>query len=564
MAINKVVLGERTLIDLSLDTATEADVAKGKYFHRSDGEIVEGTLEGSGGGGGGGGGVLVESDVNFYDYDGTLLYAYPRAGVMAMTELPEPPTHEGLTFQEWNWTLDEIKAQNGEVDVGATYTTDDGKTRLYISITIPAQKNVTVLLGSNVATTVTVNWGDGTGDEVVSLPLNSDDDGTGYFSHIYENIGDYVISLDSDSADVILGSGYKSVLNESSSYDVSTLTLRRVELGSKTNLIAPKGFQYMHNLETVVLCKNARIYNPLGASDNAFTDCSSLKSIIVPIGFATRDNVFKNCTALEMVSFPYKDNVSVFVINAYAFDGCSSLRRLQIPYRVGVLEESCLKGTALEKIIIPEAVTKVEKNAFDNNTHLKEIVIKGNPTQWEAFANGCTMLKSFRVPASAASLPANAFDGCKSLASVDLPEGMTSIGNYAFRNCWRLLSIHIPESVESIGTYAFYSCYLLNEVNIPNGVPSIGANAFSRCTGLTSLEIPPSVTTIGTNVFQYCKNLEYIDFSRHTAVPTLSGTNAFGNTSADLEIRVPAALYDEWVAATNWSNSSIVSKIVAV
>ena len=52
------------------------------------------------------------------------------------------------------------------------------------------------------------------------------------------------------------------------------------------------------------------------------------------------------------------------------------------------------------------------------------------------------------------------------------------------------------------------------------------------------------------------------DFTRHTAVPTLSNTNAFNNISADCEIRVPAALADEWKAATNWS--TYASYIVGV
>lgn len=43
MAVNKVILGNETKLDLSGDTATEADVMTGKTFHRADGAIVTGT-----------------------------------------------------------------------------------------------------------------------------------------------------------------------------------------------------------------------------------------------------------------------------------------------------------------------------------------------------------------------------------------------------------------------------------------------------------------------------------------------------------------------------------------
>lgn len=52
-------------------------------------------------------------DVNFYDYDGTLVYSYTWEEAEQLTELPAGPTHDGLTFQEWNYTLDDIKEQGG-------------------------------------------------------------------------------------------------------------------------------------------------------------------------------------------------------------------------------------------------------------------------------------------------------------------------------------------------------------------------------------------------------------------------------------------------------------------
>lgn len=54
---------------------------------------------------------LKRNDVNFFDYDGTLLYAYTWEEAKALTELPPLPVHDGLEVREWNYTLEDIKAQ---------------------------------------------------------------------------------------------------------------------------------------------------------------------------------------------------------------------------------------------------------------------------------------------------------------------------------------------------------------------------------------------------------------------------------------------------------------------
>ena len=48
MAINKVVYGNTTLIDLTNTTATASDVASGKYFYTNSGVRTQGTASGGG------------------------------------------------------------------------------------------------------------------------------------------------------------------------------------------------------------------------------------------------------------------------------------------------------------------------------------------------------------------------------------------------------------------------------------------------------------------------------------------------------------------------------------
>ena len=145
---------------------------------------------------------------------------------------------------------------------------------------------------------------------------------------------------------------------------------------------------------------------------------------------------------------------------------------------------------------------------------------------------------------------------------IEIGNSVTSIGGYAFNYCYSLSSITIPNSVTSIGKSAFQNCFSLSSITIPNSVTSIGGSTFNYCYSLSSSTIPNSVTSIGATEFQNCYGVRFYDFSNHTTVPTLSNANAFNNIPADCEIRVPAALYDEWKAATNWTTHA--SKIVAV
>ena len=143
------------------------------------------------------------------------------------------------------------------------------------------------------------------------------------------------------------------------------------------------------------------------------------------------------------------------------------------------------------------------------------------------------------------------------VGSIIFEKPITKIGNHGFdsyfEECNNLKSITIPDSVTTIGDYAFSSCDSLTSVTIGNGVTFIDNYAFFHCRSLTSIVIPNSVTSIGGGTFYECTSMQYYDFSTHESVPTLANTSAFSKIPSTCKIIVPDALYDEWIAATNWS-----------
>ena len=103
-----------------------------------------------------------DNDVNFYDYDGFRIYSYTAQEFLALESMPANPTHEGLTAQGWNWSLADAKTyvtDYGMLEIGQTYITDDGKTRIYISLD---EGRLSPYLGFAINGTATVDWGDET------------------------------------------------------------------------------------------------------------------------------------------------------------------------------------------------------------------------------------------------------------------------------------------------------------------------------------------------------------------------------------------------------------------
>ena len=304
---------------------------------------------------GGGSGSVSPKEVNFYDYDGTLVAAYTVAEAKALTALPDGPVHEGLMFQGWNWTLDKVKALTRPMNVGAMYITDDGKTRLYIRIAAEGRMNVPLYFSQTVAGGVTIDWGDGSGTETLS--------GTGNVNtaHTYQGVGDYVITLDpADGCTLGLGEG-------SSSYCVMGSTgnngivycnmLHKVELGRGVTSIGSYAFRYCYSLASVSIPDGVT-----SIGSYAFYSCYSLASITIPDGVTSIGSyAFQNCSSMASVTI----SDSVTSIGNYTFRYCYPLASITIPdgvTRIGnYVFQSCY---SLASITIPDGVTSIGDGAF--------------------------------------------------------------------------------------------------------------------------------------------------------------------------------------------------------
>ena len=283
---------------------------------------------------GGGSATTSKSSVNFYDYDGTLLHSYSKDEFLALSALPDLPTREGLTCQGWNYTLAKAKeyvTSYGVLDIGATYITDDGKTRLYIKIAANGRMNVPLYFSQTVANGVTIDWGDGSTTQTLTGTGNKNT------THTYASIGDYIITLKVTSGTLDLGNG-------NSAYSV---------MGSTTN----NGKVYCNMLQRAEIGSSVT-----SIGNSAFKNCSSLSSIVIPSGVTSIENsAFQNCYSLSSIVIPS----NVTSIGNSTFNGCYSLSSIVIPSNVTSIGNTAFNGCySLSSIVIPSNVTSIGNSTF--------------------------------------------------------------------------------------------------------------------------------------------------------------------------------------------------------
>lgn len=205
-------------------------------------------------------------------------------------------------------------------------------------------------------------------------------------------------------------------------------------------------------------------------------------------------------------------------------------------------------GKSLAVQIVDKSVTEVTAEDLNGITKIGH----------SAFRD-CSNLVSITIPNSATSIDSYAFEYCRKLISVTIPSSVASIGSHTFDECISLASIIIPDSVTTIGENTFQKCNSLTNIIIPNSVTKISWALFGGCASLTSITIGSGVTLIGGHAFYNCKKLLSVKILT-TTPPTLANTNAFEDTSVDLQIIVPKGTSAAYKAATNWS--ALADKIV--
>ena len=169
-----------------------------------------------GGEGGGGGSSTEKKQVNFIDYDGTILYSYTAEEAQALTALPANPSHGGLIAQGWNWSLENIKSQltnvGGDVWVGQMYETESGKTEIDINVDNPVCLSPYLAIAVN--GTATIDWGDGTATDTVT---GTSYDTLTFTPHVYATTGRYTISIDGSMGFYGTSPSYGSLLTNTTS-----------------------------------------------------------------------------------------------------------------------------------------------------------------------------------------------------------------------------------------------------------------------------------------------------------------------------------------------------------
>ena len=273
------------------------------------------------------------SDVNFLDYDGTILYSYTKEQFLALSAMPKLPTRAGLICQGWNWDLNDAKeyvTDYGMLNIGAMYITDDGDTRLYIRIATEGRMDVPLYWSQTVANGVSIDWGDGSDIQTFT--------GTGNLNttHTYAKCGDYVIRLKVASGCTLgLGSGSSSycVMGGTGNNNVVYCNmLQKIEIGNHITSIDTYAFRNCYSLVSVSIPSSVT-----SIGDYAFFRCYALSSISIPSSVTgIGDYAFQDCQGMAIYDFTKHTSVPTLV-SVNAFQSIPSDCVIKVP--LSLLEE---------------------------------------------------------------------------------------------------------------------------------------------------------------------------------------------------------------------------------
>ena len=389
--------------------------------------------------------TTVESkDVDFIDYDGTLLYSYTAEEFLALTEMPANPSHDGLVAQGWNWTLADAQAyvqEYGGQCIGQMYETADGKTHIFIEL---AEGRLAPYLGLGLNGTAEIDWGDGSAVETMT---GANVGSATALQHTYSVAGEYEI--------IVSVTGSAQMLN----------TQNRGRLISDYSSWQNVAYQ------------------------------NAIKKIYIPNNFSMATYALSYFYSLEALTLP----TNITVLNNYLFQFCYSLIAVITPNSVQTLNANVWRNCGIKKVSLPNSVEVVGGTTFYECKQLERIFMPAGLTTYNNyFCYSCDNVKEIVMASGVLSVGANSFYQLFALKKIKLANTITQISNSGFYNCYSLTELLLPSALETISSNAIYGLTGLTGLIIPASVQTIGSGGIGGCYGLGFIKFegstPPTLS----------------------------------------------------------------------
>lgn len=297
--------------------------------------------------------------VNFFDYDGTLVSTqYVDTGGDATS--PTMPAHSELTFLGFNNSLINIQA---DIDIGAEYTTADGKTHAHLRLTTVSGLGATLYFNKDDGSTLTVDWGDETSDDYTN---------TGNFNtgeHVYVATGDYVVKIwiSSGSGKYELSSGTSATPFCGGSIQNKRSTLVALHVATGITELKSYALYYHDSMERLSLPPGVL---SLGLSCMPY--CRSLQGLVIPGGVTTLGaSVLSFCYKISAVVFPYSLSSTGGTLMSAAYN----LAHAIVPPSLLEIEASMFTSCyGMRAHVLHAGVIEVNSLVFRDNYSVKEFV----------------------------------------------------------------------------------------------------------------------------------------------------------------------------------------------
>lgn len=468
-----------------------------------------------------------ENKVNFWDYDGTLLYSYSRFDSENLAELPALPERYGLKAIGWNIVGDSEKDKLNQIhgaldnnlqraDIGVIYEPDDNNIHIHLNFQLNDKGNYVRLVVSNVVAScditpyITINWGES--EDAVKEYSDFSDISYEYTEGLSDSETSFEIIItphyiksmsfgDIDNGKCFI-TDYNGIFT-----DESAAAVTNIYLNSTVDMI---------NARKCINLKNISLSPSITAiAPNAFDGCCSLKHINLPVDVCSvKDYAFRNNYSLEHYSAPLYDFPDYTAYGEYVFYGCTSLKAIcDVPYN---------------------------NYQFYNCQSLREAYYRGY---------SCDVGDS-------------TFCDCRSLSYIQFESISITFGASALENCYSLENdIFDNISISGVNSKSFYYASNLRTLLISKNIKEIPANLCRYCSSLTTVEIAGDITSLGDMCFNQCFHLTEIRMPNITTVPTIPNSYSIQH-SKTFAIYVPAALVDEMKTATNWSGLAYYIKAI--